>query len=986
MGFRRDLVASAARCGAALALASITVPAAAQRGNPYDTERPEFAELAALEDRAVGLMSRPQKDAEVRTQIIVAWRALQDAASTTLVDGGAPHPLKHAAGISAASQLYTLGENAQARAELETAIEGLRPYRAYYPAKWAEGLALLGVLMTQDGDADAAWEFVREGYEQYLAIGPVEITPGSLNGPAMAKSNLEFALAEIASRTGRAAESLVYQKASLDTREAALGPTDPDTIASYYGYAGALRRAGRMDEAEKMARIAVERAVAHIEPSHPTYARSLEMLGIVLSRSGRPVEATDYLIRALELKRVHEGPDNLIFAYGIHNLGTILLQRENYAAAAPLFVEAEALFREKQGEGSPYAVGSLAHAAQIDFVEGRPEEAVGRFQALEARLGEDSTDIDMRRRIAPEYVRALIATGATDRALAVATSFRASLLESDQPDALLLRIANTLIARSKAAKDPDATDEAVAQANAIVELLSRRGAARMYGSSSAEIRGALDLAMEIAAIAGDADLMLSAIQLLDASEISAATLRRDARRQEADPRLADAIRALQDANDAVERADGAVLAALLKGRQTEEARAAHAEAMARHESARSHLAADFPAWSSTDADRRDPGLDDLRASLAEGEAILAVMPAYAGTYQLVVDRDGALASATAGGRAGILSLARDLRGDAVTGNGLDRTARALSRAIFSRSVRDRLSDKSSLRIIAGGALASLPFSLLDWPEERGATQQKLVDRFAISNRSGFQAVRRAEPKDRRLARFVGFADPAPFGGATTPQPAEPTRGISSYFDRDGPDKSVLARLPRLEATLAEVRDVARFFAPASSTILVGAEASEEALAQASVREADVILFATHGLVAGEIEGVAEPALVLAAPAGEGGEDGVLTASEVAELDLAAEWVILSACDSAAGMRGGQPAFSGLAQAFRSAGAGALLVTHWQGRDDVAAFVSRETLRNWREHGDKARALREALIALRTDSALPGADEPSVWGPFALIED
>ena len=56
------------------------------------------------------------------------------------------------------------------------------------------------------------------------------------------------------------------------------------------------------------------------------------------------------------------------------------------------------------------------------------------------------------------------------------------------------------------------------------------------------------------------------------------------------------------------------------------------------------------------------------------------------------------------------------------------------------------------------------------------------------------------------------------------------------------------------------------------------------------------------------------------------------------------------------------------------------------RDDVAAFVSRETLRNWREHGDKARALREALIALRTDSALPGADEPSVWGPFALIED
>ncbi|MFW5634263.1 MAG: CHAT domain-containing protein, partial [Erythrobacter sp.] len=114
-------------------------------------------------------------------------------------------------------------------------------------------------------------------------------------------------------------------------------------------------------------------------------------------------------------------------------------------------------------------------------------------------------------------------------------------------------------------------------------------------------------------------------------------------------------------------------------------------------------------------------------------------------------------------------------------------------------------------------------------------------------------------------------------------------------------------------------------------------------------------------------------------------DGVLTASEIARLDLAADWVLLSACDSAAGFEGGVPAFSGLVAAFRFAGAGSLLATHWKVRDDVAAFVATRTLAAYRRHGDKPRALAQALRALRDESGLPGADRPDIWGPFVLID-
>ena len=82
-------------------------------------------------------------------------------------------------------------------------------------------------------------------------------------------------------------------------------------------------------------------------------------------------------------------------------------------------------------------------------------------------------------------------------------------------------------------------------------------------------------------------------------------------------------------------------------------------------------------------------------------------------------------------------------------------------------------------------------------------------------------------------------------------------------------------------------------------------------------------------MAGDIQDLAEPALALTIPKElNDADDGLLTASEIAQLKLNADWVVLSACNTIAGDKPGAEALSGLARAFFYAGARALLVSHW----------------------------------------------------------
>jgi CHAT domain-containing protein len=131
----------------------------------------------------------------------------------------------------------------------------------------------------------------------------------------------------------------------------------------------------------------------------------------------------------------------------------------------------------------------------------------------------------------------------------------------------------------------------------------------------------------------------------------------------------------------------------------------------------------------------------------------------------------------------------------------------------------------------------------------------------------------------------------------------------------------------------------------------------------------------------------EPSLALTIP-NEPSEldDGLLTASEVAQLTLIADWVVLSACNTAAGDKPGAEALSGLARAFFYAGAHALLVSHWAVDTDAATRLATSTfdiLQRDPKLG-RAEALQRAMLAYMDDATDPMNAYPALWAPFVVV--
>lgn len=165
-------------------------------------------------------------------------------------------------------------------------------------------------------------------------------------------------------------------------------------------------------------------------------------------------------------------------------------------------------------------------------------------------------------------------------------------------------------------------------------------------------------------------------------------------------------------------------------------------------------------------------------------------------------------------------------------------------------------------------------------------------------------------------------------------------------------------------------------------------ATEAKLKAEDLSKYRTIAFATHGLMAGEIKGVGELGLILTPPqVGSIDDDGYLAASEIARLNLNADWVVLSACNTAAadGTPGAE-GLSGMAKAFFYAGARSLLVSHWP--VDSAATVPLTTgmlmqYESNRGQG-KAEAHRQAMLDLVAMPDHPEFAHPIFWAPFVVV--
>jgi hypothetical protein len=219
----------------------------------------------------------------------------------------------------------------------------------------------------------------------------------------------------------------------------------------------------------------------------------------------------------------------------------------------------------------------------------------------------------------------------------------------------------------------------------------------------------------------------------------------------------------------------------------------------------------------------------------------------------------------------------------------------------------------------------------------------------------------------------------------------PVKGATQPVLRAGMvDPAQLKAQSPLPETADELCAVASIVGAVVGAVHLGAnstEASVKALsASGALASYRIVHFATHGAVAGQIAGATEPGLILTPPPTASAEDdGFLSASEVAGLRLDADWVILSACNTAAGGAKDAEALSGLARAFFYAGARSLLVSHWavdsQATVKLVANAVGATLRD--PNLSQAGALQRAMLSL-IDRGRPHEAHPAYWASFVVV--
>jgi CHAT domain-containing protein len=269
----------------------------------------------------------------------------------------------------------------------------------------------------------------------------------------------------------------------------------------------------------------------------------------------------------------------------------------------------------------------------------------------------------------------------------------------------------------------------------------------------------------------------------------------------------------------------------------------------------------------------------------------------------------------------------------------------------------------------------------------------LVHDYALTMLPSATALRtlRQRPPGQAEARepFLAFGDPVLQGNGGR-------RGGAPMLAAHGSQVplEVLRRLPRLPETQAELLAIATALGADPRQALYLGERATKPMVQAlnaagRLGQTQVLAFATHALLAGELTGLTQPALVLTPPATASDQDnGLLTLEDIVGLTLPqTSWVILSACHTAADDGSGE-ALSGLARAFFYAGAAALLVSHWS-VDDVATRVLMTEVfhRHARDRSLlRAEALRQGMLAVMTRAQGKTAyfAHPYAWAPFVLV--
>lgn len=380
---------------------------------------------------------------------------------------------------------------------------------------------------------------------------------------------------------------------------------------------------------------------------------------------------------------------------------------------------------------------------------------------------------------------------------------------------------------------------------------------------------------------------------------------------------------------------------------------------------------------------------DLAELLAADEAVI----------RFVVGRESTVAVLTTGRamRVHVAGMGREVLADAVRvlrsaledGGGEPfnmRRSHDLFTELFG-PLAQSLTAVRHLFVVPDGPLASLPPSLFVTapPPARRTQYHKaswLMDSLSVTVLPTIDALRQL----RRVASVSSA--PRPFLGIAAPDftekraPAPSAQGCEVGSPGTPiPFGGALAPLPE---TAVEVSRIGAALGAAETDLMMGPNASEARLRALDLSAYRGISFATHGLLPSEVDCVSDPGLALT-PGGTDhvDDDGYLSATEIFTLELDADWVLLSACNTGTvdGHLTGE-SLSSLTAGFFFAGARSVIASHWPVASDPTARLMTEMFTQ-ADGVDRAEALRRSQRAMLSDDRLA---HPVFWAPFVIYGD
>ncbi|GAA0267654.1 hypothetical protein GCM10009127_04230 [Alteraurantiacibacter aestuarii] len=858
-------------------------------------------------------------------------------------------------------------------------------YARQYPQGWDEFAAAQALLAQMDASPPY--------HARLLAYGSMMLVELNRIDEAQAMAQQAFALAEAGGEAALADLALAHnalgvlafadndlvaaETAFCAARDLGMRAQVPDhaMIVNDASSCGAVKYYLERRDTVEAARFARDYASAHLPSDHPKMGNVLNITYAVLVSYGRYGEAVPLIRRHLDLERKLRGDTDEDIYDPLSMLARSLEQLGQYEEAEGIFRAAAAIADNMNTSAQPYIPG-IAHTnlARAIARQGRLDEAEREARAGVEQLVRDLEPTNFN--IGSGQVQLadhLARLGRSQEALAL-TDSALPLLEAGLPEGHSEILTARLI-RARILSDLGRHDEAVALAAPTAQFFARQ----LFDVASSEtelvslsqvLPEALGDYLLVALRAGAMDQAAEAAQLRLLSELTLS----NARIRAGALARGNGLGSLLDALDAA-RARTASLAAQMAAAQADEGAqlaqlaANLASAREQAQAAQAQLESEFPEYVAL-ARPQTASLADLQATLGEDDLLVLPLSLPDRAVTIAISHDDVQWGEVPLLAYDLRTLADRVRQSAQAVGLFDTDAAAqLYDALFAPNLRPLLARKQRLLFPASGYLARIsPAMLLT----TATSSDDLGDApWLLRDHSVKVLADLGELASGRTslagADFLGV-------GAPTGLPSSLGKGAAMS-------------LPPLPRARDELQALSAALGSAGSLVLSGNDATEERLHALELDRYGVIAFATHGLLGGEVPGLAEPALLLT-PSGEQGTagDGLLTASEIAALHLNADWVILSACETAAGESASAPGYSGLARAFAQAGAHSLMLSHWRVRDDAAAYLSVETLRRAAAGEDRGDALRGAQLAMMADRAMPDAAHPAIWAPFVIVEN